>query len=75
MYLQGLFATFVLPTIHFVCTLFCVTIFSQFLLGVTVVPRQIEAQAYAKFWGANKMDYGHCKSGEWVFDFDNKQNS
>ena len=31
--------------------LFCVTIFSQFLLGVTVVPRQIEAQAYAEFGG------------------------
>ena len=31
--------------------LFCVTIFSQFLLGVTVVPRQIEAQAYEKFGG------------------------
>ena len=49
--------------------LFCVTIFSQFLLGVTVVPRQIEAQAYEKFGGgggggANKMHYGQCKNGE-----------
>ena len=51
MYLQGLIATFVLPIIHFVCVLVCVTIFSQFLLGITVVPRQIEAQAYAKFGG------------------------
>ena len=42
---------FVLPIIHFVCALVCVTIFSQFLLGVTVVPRQIEAQAYAEFGG------------------------
>ena len=51
MYLQGVIATFVLPMIHFVCALVCVTIFSQFLLGVTVVPRQIEAQAYAEFGG------------------------
>jgi len=51
MHPQGLFATFVLLIIHFVCALFCVTIFFQFLLGVTVVPRQIEAQAYAKFLG------------------------
>ena len=51
MYLQGLFATFVLPIIHFVCALVCETIFSQFLLGVTVVRRQIEAQAYAEFGG------------------------
>ena len=66
MYPQGLFATFVLLIIHFVCTLFCITIFSQFLLGVTVAPRQIEAQACAKFLGANKMHYGQCESGEWI---------
>ena len=30
MYLQGLFATFVLLIIHFVCALFCVTIFPNF---------------------------------------------
>ena len=40
--------------------------FSQFLLGVTVAPRQIEAQASAKFLGANKMHYGQCESGEWI---------
>ena len=51
MYLQGLFATFVLPIIHFVCALVWVTMFSQFLLVVTVVRRQIEAQAYAEFGG------------------------
>ena len=51
MYLQGLFATFVLPIIHFVCALVCVTIVSQFLMGVTVVRRQIEAQACVEFGG------------------------
>ena len=76
MYLQGLFATFVLPIIHFVCALVCVTIFSQFLLSVTVVRRQIEAQAYAEFGGgANKMHYGQCKSGEWIFNVDITQSS
>ena len=83
MHPQVLFATFVLLIIHFVCALFCVTIFSQFLLGVTVVPGQIEAQAYAKFWvdpaggggGANTMHCGQCKSGEWIFNVDIKQSS
>ena len=59
--------------------LFCVTIFSQFLLGVTVVPRQIEAQLMKNLGvggrGANKMHYGQCKSGEWLFNVDIKQSS
>ena len=29
----------------------------QFLLGITVVPREIEDNGYAKFWGVNKV---HC---------------
>ena len=27
----------------------------SFLLGITAVPREIENNAYAKFWGANKV--------------------
>ena len=34
-----------------------------FLLSVTAVPREIENNAYAKFWGANKVHYGRCPSG------------
>ena len=34
-----------------------------FLLGVATVPREIENNAYAKFWGANKVHYGRCSSG------------
>ena len=30
----------------------------SFLLGITAVPREIENNAYAKFWGANKVHYG-----------------
>ena len=30
----------------------------SFLLGITVVPREIESNAYAKFLGANKVHYG-----------------
>ena len=30
----------------------------SFLLGITVVPREIEENSYAKFWGANKVYYG-----------------
>ena len=32
----------------------------SFLLGITVVPREIENNAYAKFWGANKVHFGGC---------------
>ena len=36
---------------------------SSFPLGITVVPREIENNAYEKFWDANKMHYGRCASG------------
>ena len=36
---------------------------SSFLLGITAVPKEIENNAYAKFWGANKVHYGRCASG------------
>ena len=35
----------------------------QFLLGITVVPRKIEDNCYAKFWGVDKVDYGLCENG------------
>jgi len=38
----------------------------SFLLGITAVPREIENNAYAKFWGANKVRYGKCGSGVWL---------
>ena len=38
----------------------------SFLLGITAVPREIENNAYAKFWGANKVHYGRCESGEFL---------
>ena len=38
----------------------------QFLLGWLYVLREIENNAYAKFWGANKVYYGRCESGEWT---------
>ena len=36
----------------------------QVLLGITVVPREIEDNGYAKFWGVNKVNYGLCENGE-----------
>ena len=35
----------------------------SFLLDITAVPTEIENNAYAKFWGANKVHYGRCASG------------
>ena len=34
----------------------------SFLLGITAVPREIENNTYVKFWGANMVHYGKCKS-------------
>ena len=36
----------------------------QFLLGITVVPKGIEDNGYAKFWGVNKLHYRLCETGE-----------
>ena len=36
----------------------------QFLLGITVVPREIQDNDYAKFGGLNKVHYGLCENGE-----------
>jgi len=50
-----IFAISTSPIIHLVCPpKFCITFF-PFLLGVTVIPRETEDNAYAKFWGANKV--------------------
>ena len=32
----------------------------EFLLSITVVPRENDDNAYAKFWGANKVYYVRC---------------
>ena len=50
------YATCTSPIMHLIC-------FSFLLRGITAVPREIENNAYAKFWGANKVHYGRCASG------------
>ena len=35
----------------------------SFLLGITAVPRETESNAYAKFWGANKVHYSRYAEG------------
>ena len=35
----------------------------QFLLGRLLYPGEIKNKGYAKYWGANKVDYGRCASG------------
>ena len=37
----------------------------QFPLVITVVPREIEDNDYAKFWEVNKVHYGLCEIGEY----------
>ena len=36
----------------------------QFLLGITVVPREIEDNGNAKFWGVSKVRYGLGENDE-----------
>ena len=38
-------------------------LFFPFLLDITAVLRETENNAYAKFWGANKVHYGKGESG------------
>ena len=41
----------------------------QFLLGITVIPRDIKDNGYVKFWGVNKVHYGLCDNvelNEWM---------
>ena len=38
----------------------------SFLLGIIAIPREIENNAYAKFWGTNKVHYRRCASGVWA---------
>ena len=35
----------------------------SFLLGITADPKELENNAYAKFWRANKVHYEKCGSG------------
>ena len=35
-------------------------------MGITVVPREIEDNGYAEFWGVNEVHYGLCENGELV---------
>ena len=39
----------------------------SFLVGITAVPREIENNPYAKFYGVNKVHFGRCASGEILF--------
>ena len=49
---------------HLICPpKFCIIFVFHFSLGITAVPREIENNAYAKFWGAKKVHYGKCGSG------------
>ena len=47
-----LFTTCTSHIIHLVCSpKFCITLCFSFLLGITAVPREIENNAYTKYWG------------------------
>ena len=41
----------------------------QFLLGITVVPREIEDNGYAKLWGKNTVHYGLCENGQRIGEY------
>ena len=43
----------------------------QFLLGITVVPREIQGNGYANVWGGNKVHYGLCAYVNWNGELQN----
>ena len=43
---------------------FCITDCFQFLLGITLVPREIEDNGYAKFWEVNKVRAWSTENGD-----------
>ena len=51
------YATSTFPIMHLICPQILHNLCFSFLLGITAVPREIENNAYAKFWGANKVPY------------------
>ena len=57
----NLYATCTSPIMHFICPppQILHNLCFSFLLGITAVPREIENNAYTKFWGANKVEM--CK--------------
>ena len=59
------FATSTFPIMQLIC--FPPPPQPPFLLGITAVQREIENNAYAKFWAANKVHYGKCESGVGLF--------
>ena len=71
---QSTYATCTFPIMHLVCLppsppppphQILHNLGFSFLLGITVAPREIENNAYAKFLRANKVHYGRCTSGAW----------
>ena len=52
------------PIMHLICSpKFCITFVFHFPMGITAVPREIENNADAKFWRANKAHYERCANG------------
>ena len=52
------------PIMHLIChPKFCITFVLHFSWVLPAVLREIENNAYEKFWDANKMHYGRCASG------------
>ena len=45
----------------------CITFVFHFSWVSQPVPREIENNAYAKFWATNKVHFGRCASGELFF--------
>ena len=56
---------FSFPIMHVICpSVILHNLCLSFLLGITAaVLREIENNAYAKFWGPNKVHCGECGSG------------
>ena len=63
-----LYAPSTFPMMHLICPpKCCITLVFHFSWVLTVVLRETENNAYAKFLGANKVYYRKCASGVLIF--------
>ena len=60
----GQFAICTSPILFFLSPKILHNLCFVFLLGITVVQREIKDNVYSNFWGAKKVYYGRCENGQ-----------
>ena len=66
---QTLYATCTYPIMHLIPPSNLHNLCFSFVLGITAVQRKVENNAYANFWGANRVHYERCASGVFMCSY------